>query len=151
MPKSQFFFRYSSAIISAAGTAALLIASLLSDTFWTRFWWSLGSLLCGVLTTWQCFSAARMGEPRRFVCEHRDWIFHPDDPKAHREMPFIYIPRSKHGRGRRPRIEFQQVDEIYGVPNYPISTDDDGNVTITRPVTLSFPPYSTFAVLIHYR
>jgi hypothetical protein len=91
-----------------------------------------------------------MAEPSRFVLEHSDWIFRADDPKAYREMPYIYIPRSKHRRGRRPRVEFQQVDPVYGVPNLPISLDDDGNITITRPVTSSMPPYPVFAVLVHH-
>ena len=92
-----------------------------------------------------------MSEPTRFVFEHRHWNFHPDDPQAIREMPSIHIPRSEHKRGRRPRVEFQAVNPIHGVPNFPVSLNDDGGVTITRPAGLSFPPYPTFAVLIHYQ
>ena len=151
MPKPYFFFRYSSALVSATGTAALLAASLLSATFWERLFWFIGSLLCGALTTWQCVCAAMMAAPTRFIFEHHHWNFHPDDPRACREMPFIRIPRSMHKRGRRPRVEFQQVDPIYGVPNFPLDVDSNGDVTITRPMGSSMPPYPTFAVLIHYR
>ena len=151
MVKPHFLMRYSSALVSAAGTAASLTGSLLSSTFWERLFWFIGSLLCGALTTWQCFYAARMADPARFVFEHQHWDFHPDDPQAHREMPFIRIPRSTHKRGRQPRVEFQQVDPIYGVPNFPLEVDSDGNITITRPMTSSMPPYPTFGVLIHYR
>src|SRR5688572_18829849 len=123
MVKPHFFTRYSSAVVSAVGTAVLLTASLLSSTFLEQLLWFIGTLLCGALTTWQCFHAARMADPARFVFEHHDWNFHPDDPKAYREMPFIRIPRSTHKRGRRPRVEFQQVDPIYGVPNFPLDVD----------------------------
>lgn len=151
MVKSHFFSRYSSALVSAVGTTALLTASLLSSTFLERLFWFIGSLLCGALTTWQCFCAAKMADPARFGFEHPHWNFHPEDPQAYGEMPFIRIPHSTHKRGCRPRIEFQQVDPIYGVPNFPYEVDSDGNIIIIRPMNSSIPPYPTFAVLIHYR
>ena len=151
MSKPYFLRRYFSALVAAAGTVALLIASLLSETFWTRFWWSLGSLLCGALTTAQCIRAAKMAKPTHLLFEHSDWIFSPDDPNPLHTMPYIDIPRSKHRRGRCPRLEFQQVDPIFGVPNFPTDIDDDGNIRITRPLGSSMPPYPTFGVLIHYK
>ena len=140
--------RYASALFSGVCTAASIIASLLSDTAWSRFWWTLGSC-SGVLTTYHFIMAARMADPTNFVLQHTDWIFAPDDPRAYRQMPYISIPRSKHKRGRRPRVEFQQVDPIYPVPNFPLTLDEDVNITITRPVTSSMPPYPTFAVSVH--
>jgi hypothetical protein len=144
MPKTQFMRRYWPAVIFGLGTIALLIASLLCETFWSAFWWSLGTLICGGLTVWQLVDKIRTGDPTRFVFEHADWIFDPNDLKPLKIMPYIEIPRSQHKRGLRPRIEFQQVDPLFGVPNFPTNVDEDGNIRITRPQMQSMPPYPPF-------
>ena len=115
MQKTDFLRRYWPAIIFGLGTIALLIASLLSETFWSRFWWSLGTIICGALTVWQLVDKIRTADPTHFVFEHADWIFDPNDPMPLKIMPYIEIPRSQHKRGRRPRIEFQQGDPEEGI------------------------------------
>lgn len=126
---------------------AALLAGIFSSPWWIRCLWVAASFGTGI-SSWLCFSHSLFSEPRRFVITNTDWTVPPGGQTAPENMPFVSIPRARHKRGRSPRVEFQQVDPIYGVPNFPI-TNNDGDIIITRPFTQSMPPYPTFAVLIH--
>lgn len=129
----------------------LVIAALICfiGSFWTNSGLSLTLALVSAvaigISSWLCFSYSLFSEPTRFVISHDNWTFYPDTDGR---MPYVIIHRADHKRGKSPRVEFQQVDPIYGVPNFPVSFSK-GDITITRPQGSSLGIYPTFAILIH--
>ena len=126
---------------------AALLAGIFSSPWWIRCLWVAASFGTGI-SSWLCFSSSLFSEPQRFVITDKHWIDRPGPQTVPENMPVVSIPRAQHKRGRSPRVEFQQVDPIYGVPNFPLAIHD-GDIVITRPFTQSMRPYPTFAVLIH--
>lgn len=75
-----------------------------------------------------------------------DWW---SDSRPNRDMPQILIPGKLHGKGTKPRVEYQQLDTIYGIGdlkhNYIGVNKDD--VLITRPNS-SIPPFGPVIIRI---
>lgn len=129
----------------------LAVAALICivGSFWANTGLPLTLALVSAVTigisSWLCLSYSLFSEPTRFVISHDSWTFYPENDVR---MPYVTIRRVEHKRGKSPRVEFQQLDPSYGVPNFPLSFHE-GDIKITRPQGSSLGVYPTFSILIY--